>query len=132
MLLAESYFNVKNAICVSSGTAGIKTALKAAGVKNGDEVITQGFNFIATIEAILDCGAVPVIVPIDQNLNMDFDATKALITKKTKAIIIVHMLASRDTIKFKSICETYSIALIEDNYEAIGSKLNTIVELWAI
>ena len=121
----ESYFNVKNAICVSSGTAGIKTALKAAGVKNGDEVITQGFNFIATIEAILDCGAVPVIAPIDQNLNMDFDATKALITKKTKAIIIVHMLGfPGDTIKFKSICETYSIALIEDNCEAIGSKLN--------
>ena len=82
----SDYFKINNCLAVSSGTAAIKVALKSLGVSHGDEVITQGFNFIATIEAILDCGAVPVIAPIDQNLNMDFDATKALITKKTKAI----------------------------------------------
>ena len=56
------------------------------------EFATQGFNFIATIESILDCGASPIIAPIDENLNMDLEQTSNLITKKTKAIIIVHML----------------------------------------
>ena len=58
-------FNSKYVQCVSSGTAAIKIALKALGVKHGDEVITQSFNFIATIEAILDCGAKPIITGIN-------------------------------------------------------------------
>ena len=121
----ESYFKINHAISVCSGTAGIKIALKAAGVKEGDEVITQGFNFIATIEAILDCGAIPIIAPIDQNLNMDCEATKELITERTKAIIIVHMLGCPgDVIKMKKICQSNGIVLVEDNCEAIGSKIN--------
>ena len=60
-------FNSKYVQCVSSGTAAIKIALKALGVKNGDEVITQSFNFIATIEAILDCGAKPIITGINED-----------------------------------------------------------------
>ena len=64
-------FGVKDALAVSSGTAAIKIALKSLGVKNGDEVITQGFNFIATIEAILDSGAKPIICNVDDTLNMD-------------------------------------------------------------
>ena len=82
--MCESYFSVKNAISLSSGTAGLKTALKAVGVGPGDEVITQAFNFIATIEAILDIGAKPIIAGIDTSLNIDTDHVKKLITKKTK------------------------------------------------
>ena len=92
--MSQNYFDIKHAISVSSGTAGLKTSLKAAGVGHGDEVITQGFNFIATIESITDCGAKPIIAPIDEYLNMDKDGTEKLITKKTKAIIIVHMLGN--------------------------------------
>ena len=68
--LCEKYFNVKYCLMVSSGTAAIKIGLKSLGVKNGDEVITQSFNFIATIEAILDTGAIPRITSIDESLNM--------------------------------------------------------------
>ena len=75
----SKYFNCNHALAVSSGTAAIKIALKAVGVKAGDEVITQGFNFIATVEAILDCGAVPVIANVDDTLNMDPDDLKNLI-----------------------------------------------------
>ena len=78
--------------CVSSGTAAIKIALKSLGVQPGDEVITQSFNFIATIEAILDCGAKPIITGINNDLNMPADEIAKLITKKTKAVILVHML----------------------------------------
>ena len=56
-------------------------------------IITQSFNFIATVEAILDCGAKPVIANID-NLNMDPNEIPKLITNKTKAIIPVHMLGT--------------------------------------
>ena len=64
------YFGNKYTQVVSSGTAALKISLKALGVKQGDEVITQAFNFIATIEAILDVGAKPILVNVDKNLHM--------------------------------------------------------------
>ncbi len=85
-------FKVRKTLLVSSGTAAIKIALKSIGIKSGDEVITQSFNFIATIEAIIDTGAKPIICDIDENLNMDLADLNKKITKKTKAIIPVHML----------------------------------------
>ncbi len=121
--------------CVSSGTAAIKVALKSAGVKYNDEVITQGFNFIATIEAIVDCGAKPIITGINDDLNLDFDHLKKLVTKKTKAIILVHMLGYAGEIdKIKSFCKKKKIILIEDNCEAIGATfknkyLGTIADI---
>ncbi len=121
----KKYFKSKNVLCVTSGTAAIKIALKACGVKSGDEVITQAFNFIATVEAILDVGAVPVITNIDETLNMcPFDLKKK-ITKKTKAVIPVHMLGfSADIEKIEKICKNKRIKMIEDNCESIGAKFN--------
>ena len=116
-------FNSKFSVCVSSGTAAIKVALRALGVKRGDEVITQSFNFIATIEAILDIGAEPIITNVDKSLNMDPQDLKTLITKKTKAIIPVHMLgvpARMDEIL--KIAKKRKIKVIEDNCEAVGAK----------
>ena len=77
-------FGSKYVQCVSSGTAAIKIALKSLGVKSGDEVITQSFNFIATIEAILDCGAKPIITGINNDLNMPVEEISKLLTKKLK------------------------------------------------
>ena len=77
----------KYSLAVSSGTAAIKIALKALGVKPGDEVITQSFNFIATIEAILDIGAIPKIANVDHTLNIDPKEIQKLITSKTKVNI---------------------------------------------
>ena len=59
-----------HALAVSSGTAGLKIALKSLNIGPGDEVITQAFNFIATIEAIVDVGAKPIICNVDESLNM--------------------------------------------------------------
>ena len=88
----SKYIGCKYAVAVSSGTAAIKTALIASGVQRGDEVITQAFTFIATVGAIIDIGAIPVIVNIDETLNMCPKEFKKKITKKTKAVIPVHML----------------------------------------
>ena len=73
------FFLIQN-IVSSFATAVLKIALKSVGIKPGDEVITQSFNFIATVEAILDCGAIPVIANIDDTLNIDPKIPK-LITK---------------------------------------------------
>ncbi|OUU50871.1 MAG: hypothetical protein CBC25_07130 [Pelagibacteraceae bacterium TMED65] len=128
-------FNSRFVQCVSSGTAAIKIALKALGVKHGDEVITQSFNFIATIEAILDCGAKPIISGINEGLNMPVQELPKLITKKTKAIIVVHMLGySAEIDKITKFCKRRKIPLIEDNCEAVGGlfkdkKLGTLSDI---
>ena len=118
-------FKSKYNLAVSSGTAAIKIGLKALGVKRGDEVITQSFNFIATIEAILDIGAIPRIVNVDKSLNMDPKEIKPLINKKTKVILPVHMLGvSAEIKKIIQIAKKYKIKVLEDNCESIGAKFS--------
>jgi len=113
-----------DALCVSSGTAAIKVALKALGIGKGDNVITQSFNFIATVEAIVDTGASVIFTDIDDTLNMCPMSLESLITKKTKAIIPVHMLGvPADMISINSIGKKFKIPIIEDACEAIGAKV---------
>jgi len=117
------YFEVSHGIAVSSGTAAVKIALKAAGVKPGDEVITQAFNFIAVVEAILDVGAKPVLANVDRTLNMDPQDAESLITSRTKALLPVHMLggpAAMDA--FTAMAEKHHLALIEDACESVGGR----------
>jgi len=110
---------------VSSGSAALKVALKALGVKPGDEVITQSFTFVATVEAILEVGAIPVIVDIDRTLNMCPKSFEAAITDKTKAVIPVHMLgvtAQMDEIV--AIARQHNILILEDTAQGLGGKFN--------
>ncbi len=120
-----SYVGSKYAVCVTSGTAAIKIALLAAGVKPKDEVITQSFTFIAVVEAILDIGAKPIITEVDETLNMCPRDLKNKITKKTKAIIPVHMLGvAAEVDEIKRIAKKNNLTVIDDNCEALGSKWN--------
>lgn len=117
-----NYIGTKYAVAVSSGTAAIKAALIAAGVRPGDEVITQSFTFIATVEAILDVGAKPVIVNIDETLNMNPDELKNAITAKTKVVIPVDMLGvSTEVELINSICKENNLIVIDDNCEGLGA-----------
>ena len=118
--LAEKV-RAKYALCVCNGTAALKISLLALGVKAGDEVITQSFTFIATVEAILELGAVPVMTEVDKSLNMDPEDLKKKITKKTKAIIPVHMAgvaAKMDEIM--AIAKKHKISVLEDSAQAFG------------
>ena len=111
----------KYALAVTSGTAAVKVALKALGVKPGDEVITQSFTFVATAEAIVDVGAVPIIVNVDDTLNMDPKELEKAISPRTKVILPVHMLGV--AAKINSILEVAkrnSISVLEDNAESLG------------
>ena len=119
----QSFFGVHTALPVSSGTASLKIAFKVLNIGPGDEVITPSFNFIATIEAILDVGATPVICPCTDNLYLDQDCLKSLITNKTKAIVPVHMLGYPDDIvSIHKLAKSLNIYCIEDACEAVGSS----------
>ena len=119
------YTGAAHAQAVTSGTAALKVALSALGVGIGDEVITQGFTFIATWEAILDVGAVPVFTEVDQTLNMDPADLEKKITPKTKAIIPVHMLGAQARIKeIKAIADKHGIPVLEDTAQAAGGRLH--------
>ncbi len=121
----EKYFNIKNCSAVSSGTAAIKCALKAAGIGPGDEVITQAFNFVACVEAIIDVGAKPIICSVDKNLHLDITNLEKKITKKTKAVLAVHMLGlGCDMKSLNKFCISNNLILLEDACEAIGGKYN--------
>ncbi|MCF8056348.1 MAG: DegT/DnrJ/EryC1/StrS family aminotransferase [Desulfocapsa sp.] len=110
---------------VTSGTAALKVALAALGVGPGDEVITQGFTFVATWEAILDIGAIPVFTEVDETLNMDPDDLKLKITDKTRCIIPVHMLGAMAHIeKIVEIANEHNIPVLEDTAQAAGGRIN--------
>ena len=118
-----NYIGVKYAQAVSSGTAALKIALVALGVKPGDEVITQAFTFVATAEAIIDIGAKPVFVNINKTLNMDPVALEFAITDRTSAIIPVHMLgvaAEQDEIH--AIARKHDIPILDDACESLGAE----------
>ena len=118
-------FKCKYSLAVSSGTAAIKIGLKALGVKSGDEVITQAFNFIATVEAIVDVGAKPIIVNVDDTLNMDIKDLKKAITSKTKVILPVHMLGVPANMNLiMKLAKAKKIKVLEDNCESTGAKFN--------
>ena len=119
------YTGAAHAQAVTSGTAALKVALVAMGVGSGDEVITQGFTFVATWEAIFDTGAVPVFTEVDQTLNMDPADLEKKITDKTKAIIPVHMLGAQARInEIKAIADKHGIPVLEDTAQAAGARLN--------
>lgn len=119
----SNYFKCKYTLAVSSGTAAIKIALKSLNIGPGDEVITQAFNFIATIEAIIDVGAKPILVNVDKTLNMDIADLTKKITKNTKVVLPVHMLGYPCNMKeIKKICKKKKLKILEDNCESIGGK----------
>ncbi|NDC41706.1 MAG: DegT/DnrJ/EryC1/StrS family aminotransferase [Chitinophagia bacterium] len=114
-------FGCNHAQLVSSGTAALTTAMVALGIGAGDEVIMPAFTFVASFEAVLSVGAIPVPVDIDESLTLDPDAVQAAITSRTKAIMPVHMCGSMAYLdELKAICNANNLYLIEDACQAIG------------
>lgn len=117
----QKQFNVQHVQLVNSGTAAVSVALGIAGVGAGDEVILPCFTFVASFEAVMMLGAIPVLVDIDETLTLDIEAVKDAITSKTKAIMPVHMCGSMANLEaLKSICNANNLLLIEDACQAIG------------
>ncbi|MCX7548349.1 DegT/DnrJ/EryC1/StrS family aminotransferase [Xanthomarina sp. F1114] len=118
----ESKLQVKHAQLVSSGTAAVSVALASAGIGSGDEVIMPTFTFVASFEAIMMLGAIPVLVDIDDTLTLDPKAVEAAITSKTKAIMPVHMCGSMANMDaLMALCKKHNLIVIEDSSQATGA-----------
>jgi len=114
-------FGSKYAQLTSSGTAALTTAMSALGIGYGDEVITPSFTFVASFEAVLSVGAVPVLVDVDDTLTLNPEAVRKAITPKTKAVMPVHMCGSMaDMDALIAICKEHNLILLEDACQSIG------------
>ena len=119
----KKYFNIKNAIGVNSGTDALKIAIKSLNLKKNAEVILPSLTATATGTAVLEAGAKPILIDIDSSGNIDPKTLKKTITKKTKAIIVVHLHGNMANInEIKKIAK--KIPIIEDCAQSFGSNLN--------
>lgn len=121
---AASYLGCQYAVGVASGTDALHLALLAAGIKPGDEVITPSYTFIATVEAILYCGATPVFIDIDpENFNLDLSQLENLITDKTKAIMPVHLYGNPVNMPaLMALANQHRLKVIEDCAQSFGAS----------
>lgn len=121
MAICET-FGSQYAQLTSSGTSALSTAMAALGIGYGDEVITPAFTFVASFEAVLGVGAVPVLVDVDETLTMNPEAVRKAITPKTKAVMPVHMCGSMaDMDALTAICKEHNLILLEDACQSIGA-----------
>lgn len=118
------YHEIPFAVSVANGTDALFLALKACGIGGGDEVITTPFTFIATAEVISRLNAIPVFVDIvSDTFNIDPEEIEKKITKKTKAIIPVHLFGHpSDMDPIVNMCRKYNIRVIEDCAQAFGAE----------
>ena len=125
-------FGCKYAQLLSSGTAALTTAMSALGIGYGDEIILPAFTFVASFEAVISVGAIPVLVDVDDTLTLNPQAVRNAITPKTKCIMPVHMCGSMaDMDALVAICKEHNLLLLEDACQSIGAtykgkKLGTI------
>jgi 8-amino-3,8-dideoxy-alpha-D-manno-octulosonate transaminase len=114
-------FGCNHAQLTSSGTAALTTAMAALNIGFGDEVIMPSFTFVASFEAVLSVGAIPVLVDVDETLTLNPAAVKKAITPRTRCIMPVHMCGSMaDLDALQTICQEHHLILLEDACQSIG------------
>ena len=119
-----AFCEVPHAIGVASGTDALELALRAVGVRPGDEVITAAFGFFATPEAIANIGAVPVFVDIEpQTCNLDVAQLRLKLTERTKAVVAVHLYGQPcDMAPLLEFARAHRLKVVEDCAQAIGAR----------
>jgi 8-amino-3,8-dideoxy-alpha-D-manno-octulosonate transaminase len=116
-------FHCGYAQLTSSGTSALTTALAALGIGAGDEVIMPSFTFVASFEAVLSVGAIPVVVDVNDSLTMDPVAVRKALTPATRCIMPVHMCGSMaDLDAIQEICRDHKLILLEDACQSIGAS----------
>lgn len=120
----EQYLGVQHCVAVSNGTASLHLILIALGIRQGDEVIIPAFSYIATANVVELVGATPVFVDIEiDTFNIDVNKIEEKITKRTRAVMIVHEFGlSANSKKARALCDANNIPLIEDAACALGAK----------
>ena len=119
----EKYLSVKHAIPCANGTDALQIAMMALNLQPGDEVIVPAFTYVATAEVIALLNLTPVMVDVDPDtFNVTPELIEAAITKKTKAIVPVHLFGqSADMDGIMNLAEKHGLYVIEDNAQAIGA-----------
>ena len=119
----ETYLNIKHVIPCANGTDALQIAMMALDLKQGDEVITANFTYVATAEVIGLLGLSPVLVDVNQDtFNIDIESIERNITSKTKAIVPVHLFGQcADMERIMAIAKKHNLYVIEDTAQAIGA-----------
>ncbi len=113
----------KHVIAVNSGTAALHSVLLSLGIKQGDEVVLPSFTFVATANVVLACGAKPVFVDTKADYNIDPVRFRKAITKRTKAVIPVHLYGyPADMDEIREAASSHSVRVIEDAAESLGAE----------
>ena len=116
---------VKHCIALNSGTDALILAFRALGIGSGDEVIVPANTYIASVIGVTENGGTPVFVDADEYMEIDADQIEKAITKKTKAILPVHLYGQSSRMdKIKEIAEKYDLTLVEDCAQCHGSTFN--------
>lgn len=120
----SSYTGAKYTVAVNSGTSALHCACIAAGVGEGDEVITTPLTFAASANCVLYCGAKPVFADIDfETYNIDPKSLEEHITEKTKAVVVVDFTGQAVKIdEIRAICDMHNLVFIEDAAHSIGTE----------
>jgi perosamine synthetase len=118
------YIGTKHAVAVTNGTSGLHLCMRAAGVAEGDEVITTPFSFIASANCILYERATPVFVDIDEaSLNIDPALVARAVTGRTRAMLPVHVFGQPCAMdELQAVCRDRNLVLVEDACEAVGAE----------
>jgi 8-amino-3,8-dideoxy-alpha-D-manno-octulosonate transaminase len=124
---ARSYYGADYALGISGGTGGLITTLLALGVGPGDEVIIPSFLWVATVGAVVQCNAIPVLCEVDDSFNMDPEDLKRKITDHTKLIIVIHMAgAPCDMERIMQVARDADVDVIEDCAQCNGGSFSGI------
>jgi dTDP-4-amino-4,6-dideoxygalactose transaminase len=119
------FVGTKYAVGLNSGYDALHVSLRAAGVKEGDEVIVPAHTFVATCSAVVNVGATPVLVDVGKDFNINVEYIEDVITERTKAIIPVHLSGyMADMPCVMEIAQKYGLAVIEDACQSLGSSIN--------
>src|SRR5580700_10617911 len=120
---AKKITGAKFAHAVCNGSAAIATALATSGIGAGDEVIVPPFTFIASVEAVLFIGAIPVFAEIDETLCLSAEGIKKVVTAQTKGICLVHMCGTMaDMDGIMAVAKEHNLILVEDAGQAFGAS----------
>jgi len=119
------FVGTKHAVGLNSGYDALHLSLRAAGIGAGDEVIVPAHTFVATCSAVVNVGAVPVLVDVSKDFNIDVDKIEEAITQKTRAIIPVHLNGyMADMPRVMEIAKTHNLIVVEDACQSLGSNIN--------
>ncbi len=119
------FVGTKYAVGLNSGYDALHMSLRAAGIKQGDEVIVPSHTFVATCSAVVNVGATPILVDVAKDFNIDVNRIEEAITLKTRAIIPVHLSGyMADMPRVMEIAKKYNLTVIEDACQSLGSSID--------